>query len=112
MIADEVICGFGRTGSWTGSRHWGVKPDMMSTAKGITSGYFPVGATLVSEEVAQVFESSDEGGAIFHGYTYSAHPVGAAAVTACLEETLRLDTQTNAAAVSYTHLTLPTIYSV
>ncbi|MEP6019657.1 MAG: aminotransferase class III-fold pyridoxal phosphate-dependent enzyme [Paracoccaceae bacterium] len=98
MIADEVICGFGRTGSWTGSRHWGVKPDMMSTAKGITSGYFPVGAALLSEEVAQVFENSDESGAIFHGYTYSAHPVGAAAVTACLEETVRLDTKTNAAA--------------
>ncbi|NRB02116.1 MAG: aminotransferase class III-fold pyridoxal phosphate-dependent enzyme [Rhodobacteraceae bacterium] len=98
MIADEVICGFGRTGDWTGSRHFGVKPDMMSCAKGITSGYFPVGAALMSEQVASVFESSDAEGAIFHGYTYSAHPVGAAAVTACLEETLRLDTKTNAAA--------------
>lgn len=98
MIADEVICGFGRTGSWSGSRHWGVKPDMMSTAKGITSGYFPVGAAILSEEVAEVFEQADESGAIYHGYTYSAHPVGAAAVTACLEETIRLDTKTNAAA--------------
>ena len=96
MIADEVICGFGRTGDWTGSRHWGVKPDMMSTAKGITSAYFPVGAALVSEEVAEVFENSDEAGAIFTGYTYSAHPVGAAAVVACLEETQRLDTKVNA----------------
>jgi len=98
MIADEVICGFGRTGDWTGSRHWGVKPDMMTIAKGITSGYFPVGAALVSEEVAGTFEASDEAGAIFTGYTYSAHPVGAAAVVACLEETARLDTKTNAAA--------------
>lgn len=98
FIADEVICGFGRTGDWSGSRHWGVKPDMMTCAKGITSGYIPVGACLLNDKVADVFESSDEGGAIFHGYTYSAHPVGAAAVVACIEETLRLDTKTNAAA--------------
>ena len=99
MISDEVITGFGRTGDWTGARHWGVKPDMMSTAKGITSGYFPVGAALMSEKVADVFENDKTGeAAIFHGYTYSAHPVGAAAVIACLGETLRLDTKTNAAA--------------
>lgn len=96
LIADEVITGFGRTGDWTGSRHWGVQPDMISCAKGITSAYFPVGAALMSEAVADVFEKSDADGAIFHGYTYSAHPVGAAAVTACLEETRRLDTKTNA----------------
>lgn len=99
MIADEVITGFGRLGSWSGSRHWGVQPDMMSTAKGITSGYFPVGAALMNEKIADVFEKSDpsEGG-IYHGYTYSAHPVGAAAVTACLAETVRLDLRSNAAA--------------
>ena len=99
MIADEVITGFGRTGSWSGSSHYGVKPDMMSTAKGITSGYFPVGAALFNEKVADVFENSDpaEGG-IYHGYTYSAHPVGAAAVTACIAETIRLDLRANAAA--------------
>ena len=99
MIADEVITGFGRLGSWSGSRHYGVQPDMMSTAKGITSGYFPVGAALFNEKVAEVFEKSDpaEGG-IYHGYTYSAHPVGAAAVTACLAETIRLDLRANAAA--------------
>lgn len=99
MIADEVITGFGRTGDWSGSRHWGVQPDMMSTAKGITSGYFPVGAAMFNEKVADVFENSDAAdGAIYHGYTYSAHPVGAAAVVACLSETLRLDTKSNAAA--------------
>jgi adenosylmethionine-8-amino-7-oxononanoate aminotransferase len=98
MIADEVITGFGRLGDWSGSRHWGVKPDMMCCAKGITSGYFPVGAALMSDGVAEVFENGGEEAAIFHGYTYSAHPVGAAAVTACLSETLRLDTKTNAAA--------------
>ncbi len=99
MISDEVITGFGRLGDWTGARHWGVKPDMMSTAKGITSGYFPVGAALLNDKVAEVFEKDTTGeAAIFHGYTYSAHPVGAAAVTACLSETLRLDTKTNAKA--------------
>ncbi|PJE36688.1 aspartate aminotransferase family protein [Pseudooceanicola lipolyticus] len=98
MIADEVICGFGRTGAWSGSRLWGVKPDLMSVAKGITSAYFPVGAALISEAVAEVFETAGPDGNIFHGYTYSAHPVGAAAVAACLSETLRLDTKTNAAA--------------
>ncbi|WP_425098467.1 aminotransferase class III-fold pyridoxal phosphate-dependent enzyme [Tropicibacter sp. S64] len=98
LISDEVITGFGRTGDWSGARHWGVKPDMMSMAKGITSGYFPVGAALMSGKVAEVFESGGAGGVISHGYTYSAHPVGAAAVVACLSETLRLDTRVNAAA--------------
>ena len=98
LIADEVITGFGRSGDWTGSRHWGVKPDMMSCAKGITSAYFPVGAALMSGAVAEVFESAGAEGGIYHGYTYSAHPIGAAAVIACLSETLRLDTKTNAAA--------------
>ena len=57
MISDEVITGFGRTGDWSGARHWGVKPDMMSLAKGITSAYFPVGAALMSDQVAEVFEN-------------------------------------------------------
>jgi len=98
IIADEVITGFGRTGDWSGSRHWGVQPDMMTLAKGITSAYFPVGATLVSAKVAEAFESDQSGeGSIYHGYTYSAHPVGMAAVNACLSETVRLDLKTNAA---------------
>ena len=98
MISDEVITGFGRTGDWSGARHFGVKPDLMTTAKGITSGYFPVGAALINDKVAEVFESDKSGeGAIFHGYTYSAHPVGAAAVVACVSETQKLDTKTNAA---------------
>ncbi|WP_101067504.1 aminotransferase class III-fold pyridoxal phosphate-dependent enzyme [Roseovarius salinarum] len=99
MISDEVITGFGRLGDWSGARHWGVQPDMMTTAKGITSGYFPVGAALMSEKVAEVFESSEPAeGSIWHGYTYSAHPVGAAAVVATLAETQRLDLKANAAA--------------
>ncbi len=99
LISDEVITGFGRTGDWSGARHWGVKPDMMSIAKAITSGYFPLGAALVSEGVAEVFEGDTSGVAnIGHGYTYSAHPVGAAAAIACLAETRRLDVRKNAAA--------------
>ncbi|MGB1336922.1 aminotransferase class III-fold pyridoxal phosphate-dependent enzyme [Planktomarina sp.] len=99
MISDEVITGFGRTGDWSGARHWGVQPDMMTTAKGITSAYFPVGATLLNAKVAETFESDQSGeGGIFHGYTYSAHPVGMAAVNACLSETVRLDLKSNAAA--------------
>ena len=98
MISDEVITGFGRTGSWSGSRHFGVKPDMMTMAKGITSAYFPVGAALMNDKVAEVFENDTSGeGSIFHGYTYSAHPVGAAAVVTCLSETHRLNTKSNAA---------------
>ena len=99
LIADEVITAFGRTGSWTGSRHWGVQPDLMCTAKAITNGYFPFGAVMISEAVAQVFESDETGAAaIGHGYTYSGHPVGAAAALACLAETKRLNVPENAAA--------------
>jgi adenosylmethionine-8-amino-7-oxononanoate aminotransferase len=98
MIADEVITGFGRTGDWSGSRHWGVAPDMMCTAKAITNGYFPFGATMIAETVAEVFETAGADGFIGHGYTYSAHPVGAAAALACLEETKRLNVTENAAA--------------
>ncbi len=98
LIADEVITAFGRTGSWSGSRHWGVQPDMMCTAKAITNGYFPFGAVMISDAVAQVFESDTSGkAAIGHGYTYSGHPVGAAAALACLEETKRLKVNDNAA---------------
>ena len=98
MIADEVITGFGRTGDWSGSRHWGVQPDMMTMAKGITSGYFPFGACMVSDAFAEVFETGDpDMAAIFHGYTYSAHPVGSAAALACIRESQRLKINENAA---------------
>lgn len=99
LIADEVITAFGRTGAWTGSRLWGVKPDMMSTAKAITNGYFPFGAVMISDRVAEVFESSKSPlGSIGHGYTYSGHPVGAAAALTTLKETKRLNVADNAAA--------------
>lgn len=99
LIADEVITAFGRTGSWTGSRHWGVKPDMMATAKAITNGFFPFGAVMIAGHITEVFERDTSGkGAIGHGYTYSGHPVGAAAALACVAETLRLNVKDNAAA--------------
>ena len=99
LIADEVITAFGRTGSWTGSRHWGVQPDMACTAKAITNGYFPFGAAMISEKIIDAFENDTTGGGfIGHGYTYSGHPVGAAAAIACLAETRRLKVHENAAA--------------
>lgn len=98
LIADEVITAFGRTGSWTGSRHWGVPPDFMCTAKAITNGYFPFGAVMIADQVVEVFENDKTGAAaIGHGYTYSGHPVGAAAAVACLQETTRLEVNKNAA---------------
>lgn len=97
LIADEVITGYGRTGAWSGSRLWGVKPDMMCTAKAITNGFFPFGAVMISDKVAEVFENDKTGkGAIGSGYTCSGHPVGAAAAIACLKETLRLNIKDNA----------------
>lgn len=74
LIADEVICGFGRTGNWFGSTTMGIKPDIMTIAKGLSSGYQPIGGSIVSDEVAQVIGS----GEFNHGYTYSGHPVAAA----------------------------------
>ena len=71
LIADEVICGFGRTGNWFGSETFDIKPDVMTVAKGISSGYAPLGGSLVSDEVAEVLNSCD----FSHGYTYSGHPV-------------------------------------
>lgn len=99
LIADEVVTGFGRTGAWSGSRLSGVKPDMMTIAKAITSGYFPLGATMIGGRVADIFEADRTSfGAIGHGYTYSGHPVGCAAGIAALAETRRLKLDENAAA--------------
>ena len=97
LIADEVITAFGRTGAWTGSRLWGVKPDMMCLAKAITNGYFPFGATLINEKIAEAFETDKSTfGNIGHGYTYSAHPVGAAAALACIPLLTQLNVAENA----------------
>ena len=76
LIADEVICGFGRTGAWFGSDTYNIRPDIMTIAKGLSSGYQPIGGSVVSERVAKVFEET--AGEFNHGYTYSGHPVAAA----------------------------------
>lgn len=76
LVADEVICGFGRTGHWFGSEYFGIQPDVMTLAKGITSGYIPLGAAVFNDRVAAVL--SRQGGELAHGYTYSGHPVCAA----------------------------------
>ena len=97
LIADEVITEFGRTGCESGSRHWGVQPDLMSTAKAITNGYFPFGACMIHGKVAEVFESGDGRASIDTGYTYSGHPVGAAAAIVTLDETDRIKPWENSA---------------
>ncbi|MEM7332688.1 MAG: aminotransferase class III-fold pyridoxal phosphate-dependent enzyme [Chloroflexota bacterium] len=80
LVADEVVTGFGRTGSLFGSRAWGIKPDMMVFAKGINSGYIPLGATMINHRMNEgLMSNQDNFGAIMHGYTYSGHPVACAA---------------------------------
>ncbi|MGP5309004.1 aspartate aminotransferase family protein [Vreelandella alkaliphila] len=83
LIADEVICGFGRLGEWFGSTHYGLKPDLMPIAKGLSSGYLPIGAVLVGDRVADTL--IEDGGEFFHGFTYSGHPVCAAVALKNLE---------------------------
>jgi putrescine aminotransferase len=82
FASDEVICGFGRTGEWFGCEHYGTRPDFMTLAKAITSGYQPLGALMVADRVAEVLVG--EGGEFFHGFTYSGHPVAAAVANANL----------------------------
>lgn len=96
LITDEVITAYGRTGAWSGARLWGIKPDMMATAKAITNGFFPFGAVMIGDKMIDVFEGNKDA-KIAHGYTYSGHPVGAAAAIACLAETKRLNVVDNAA---------------
>lgn len=79
FVADEVITGFGRLGAWFASVPWELEPDMITMAKGITSGYVPLGATLVRDEIADALSQS---GYLAHGFTYSGHPVAAAAALA------------------------------
>jgi putrescine---pyruvate transaminase len=77
LVCDEVICGFGRLGHWFGHQHFGVEPDLAPVAKGLSSGYLPIGGVLISDRVADVF--LNEVGDFNHGFTYSGHPVCAAA---------------------------------
>ena len=97
-IADEVVTGFGRLGTMFGSDHYGIQPDLITIAKGLTSAYAPLSGVIVSEKVWQVLvQGSDEFGAIGHGWTYSAHPICAAAGVANLELLDELDLVENAA---------------
>ena len=80
LVSDEVICGFGRTGHWFGCERFGFRPDLMTFAKGVTSGYIPLGGVMVGERIARVL--IDQGGEFNHGYTYSGHPVACAVALA------------------------------
>jgi taurine--2-oxoglutarate transaminase len=83
LIADEVMCGFGRTGEWFAVNHWGVVPDLMSTAKGLTSSYLPLGALAISPAIAQHFEDH----VFYGGLTYNSHPLSCAAALAAIQVT-------------------------
>ncbi|MEH6726797.1 MAG: aminotransferase class III-fold pyridoxal phosphate-dependent enzyme, partial [Hyphomicrobiales bacterium] len=83
LVADEVICGFGRTGNWWGSETFGIEPDLMPIAKGLSSGYLPIGGVLVNDTVGDVITTG--GGEFYHGFTYSGHPAACAAALKNLE---------------------------
>ena len=86
LVADEVVTGFGRLGTMFGSDHYGLKPDLITIAKGLTSAYAPLSGSIVSDKMWKVLEQgTDENGPIGHGWTYSAHPIGAAAGVANLK---------------------------
>ena len=86
LVADEVVTGFGRLGSMFGSDHYGMKPDLITIAKGLTSAYAPLSGSIVGDKMWKVLEQgTDENGPIGHGWTYSAHPIGAAAGIANLK---------------------------
>ncbi len=80
LVADEVICGFGRTGEWFGTNYYDLSPDLMPIAKGLSSGYLPIGGVMVADRVSEVL--IQQGGEFNHGFTYSGHPVCAAAAIA------------------------------
>jgi adenosylmethionine-8-amino-7-oxononanoate aminotransferase len=103
LISDEVVTGFGRIGNMFGCRAWGVKPDLMVFAKGINSGYVPLGATLINARVEKAFLSDDKAQftarAFMHGNTYSGHPLACAAALANLRVVEEEDLPSNAAKV-------------
>ncbi len=100
FIADEVVCGFGRTGKMFGMEHYGVRPDIVTLAKGITSGYIPLGASVVSDEIWQtIAERLPDRMPFSHGFTYSGHPVACAAALANLDIIEREGLVDNAAEV-------------
>ncbi len=86
LVADEVVTGFGRMGTMFGSDHYGIRPDLITIAKGLTSAYAPLSGSIVGDKMWKVLEQgTDENGPIGHGWTYSAHPIGAAAGVANLK---------------------------
>ena len=89
LVSDEVICGFGRTGHWFGCERFGYQPDLMTFAKGVTSGYVPLGGVMVGDRVADVLVQ--QGGEFAHGYTYSGHPVACAVGIANIKLIQQLD---------------------
>ncbi|KAA5605949.1 aspartate aminotransferase family protein [Roseospira marina] len=100
LIADEVVTGFGRLGSMFGSTHYGLKPDIITIAKGLTSAYAPLSGSIVSDKVFEVLmQGTDTHGSFGHGWTYSAHPIGAAAGVANLKLIDELALVDNAASV-------------
>ncbi len=100
LIADEVVTGFGRLGTMFGSEHYGLRPDLITIAKGLTSAYAPLSGSIVSDRMWAVLEQgTDENGPIGHGWTYSAHPIGAAAGVANLRLIDELGLVKNAAVV-------------
>ncbi len=100
LIADEVVTGFGRLGTMFGSDHYGMEPDIITIAKGLTSAYAPLSGSIVSDKVWAVLEQgTDENGPIGHGWTYSAHPIGAAAGVANLKLLDELNLVSNAGEV-------------
>ena len=100
LVADEVVTGFGRLGSMTGSAHYGIEPDLITIAKGLTSAYAPLSGSVLGDKMWKVLEQgTDENGPIGHGWTYSAHPIGAAAGVANLKLLDDLDLVANAAEV-------------
>jgi len=88
LASDEVICGFGRTGEWFGCQRFGTRPDLITFAKGVSSGYVPLGGVLVGDRVAQAL--IERGGEFEHGFTYSGHPVACAVAVANIELIERL----------------------
>lgn len=98
LILDEVICGFGRLGTWWGSQYFGVRPDLMTFAKAVTSGYQPLGGVVVAPSVADVL-AKDPRTVLRHGHTYSGHPAACAAAMAAIAITEREDLLTRAVAV-------------
>ena len=97
LIADEVVCGFGRIGTKFGSDRYAMKPDLITCAKGLTSAYVPMSAAIIGEHVWEVIrDGADAVGAFSHGYTYSGHPLGAAAANACLDIVEKEDLAGNA----------------